>query len=231
MTSSRRPARFAIASDTAGLDLVRRLALSAAPRATLPALATLWRLDVTFGQVIASGRDPLVTRIRLAWWREALERLDRDRAPAEPLLKDIEAHLLPSLAGAELAAMENGWAALTEAAPLGRDDLRDFAEQRGGRLFELSARLLGGEAPGLSRAGAAWALVDLVRRATHPDERSAATALAHDLWTDAPWPRRLRPLAMLRLAAAQDLRDFPALSDPARLSRLWPLALTRFTGR
>lgn len=209
---------------------MRRLALSAAPRTTLPALATLWRLDVTFGQVIASGRDSMVTRIRLAWWREALERLDRERAPAEPLLKDIEFHLLPSLEGAELAAMENGWMALTEAAPLGRDDLRDFAEQRGSRLFELSARLLGGGAPGVGRAGAAWALVDLMRRATHPDEREAATALARDQWTDQLWPRRLRPLAMLRLAAAEDLRDYPTLSNPARLSRLWRLALTRFTG-
>lgn len=173
----------------------------------------------------------MVTRIRLAWWREALERLDRERAPAEPLLKDIEVHLLPGVEGAELAEMESGWAALTEGAPLGRHDLRAFAEQRGSRLFELSARLLGGEASGIARAGAAWALMDLTRRVTHPDERAAAAALAREQLRDERWPRRLRPLAMLHLAARQDLRDFPASPDPASLGRLWRLALNRITGR
>ena len=173
----------------------------------------------------------MVTRIRLAWWREALERLDRERAPAEPLLEDIQAHLLPGLSGAKLAMMESGWAALTEAAPLGREDLLDFAEQRGSCLFELSARLLGEVAPGVAEAGAAWALMDLARRATHSGERAEAVALARDRLTASRWPRRLRPLAMLRCAAHQDLRDFPALPDPASPSRLWRLALTRLTGR
>ena len=41
-----------------------------------PALEALWRLDVTFAAILAAGREPMVSRLRLAWWREALEALD-----------------------------------------------------------------------------------------------------------------------------------------------------------
>ena len=54
----------------------------------------------------------MVTRIRLAWWREALEKLDREAPPPEPVLRALAAAVLPTVGGAELAAMEEGWSAL-----------------------------------------------------------------------------------------------------------------------
>ena len=95
------------------LDPDRRLALAYVPAARRPALEALWRLDVNLGAVLAGGRDPMIGRIRLAWWREALEALDRSPPAAEPLLRSLAAHVLPAgVSGAELAAMEQGWAEL-----------------------------------------------------------------------------------------------------------------------
>ena len=59
------------------LDPDRRLILAYTPARDRPALAALWRLDVTLANVLATGGDRTISRIRLAWWREALEALDR----------------------------------------------------------------------------------------------------------------------------------------------------------
>ena len=67
-----------------------------ARRRARPRVEALWRLDVTLGAVLATGREPMVSRIRLAWWREALERLDREPPPAEPVLQALAAHVLPA---------------------------------------------------------------------------------------------------------------------------------------
>ena len=92
------------------LDADRRLALAYVSAAARPALEALWRLDVTFASILATGTDRMIGRIRLAWWREALETLDREAAPAEPLLRALQARVLPSgISGAALAAMEEGF--------------------------------------------------------------------------------------------------------------------------
>src|SRR5688572_20804059 len=104
---------------TADVDPEVRLALAYVPAARRPALEALWRLDAAFGAVLITGREPMISRIRLAWWRESLERLDREPPPAEPVLQAVALHLLPAgLTGAGLAEMEAGWAVLAEAGSL-----------------------------------------------------------------------------------------------------------------
>jgi phytoene synthase len=217
----------------ADLDPDRILALSyvAAPRRR--ALAALWRLDRALGQVLAGGREPMITRIKLAWWRESLEKLDSGSAPAEPLLQELAATLLPSgLNGSELAEMEPAWSILAEADRLGPEDLHGYAQGRGGLLFRYSARILGDSAAArIDSAGRIWALVDLARHSAEPDEADAAVAQA---LAEPPLrvPARLRPLGML---AALALRD----AEPGRLrweqqgspGRMWRMLRHRFSGR
>ncbi len=62
------------------LDPDRTLALSYVPAKARPALEALWRLDATLGAVLSTGREPLISQIKLAWWRDSLEKLDRERA-------------------------------------------------------------------------------------------------------------------------------------------------------
>jgi hypothetical protein len=77
------------------IDPERALTLVYAPARVRPALAALWRLDERLGSVVATTTEPMIGAIRLAWWREALEALDRGGPPDEPLLCEIGETLLP----------------------------------------------------------------------------------------------------------------------------------------
>ena len=215
---------------TLDLDPERKLALAYVPTARRPALEALWRLDVTLGAVLATGSEPSISQIKLAWWREALERLDREPPPAEPALEALARFVLPEgISGAELAAMEEGWAVLLSSEALGPDELRHCAEARGGRLFALSARLLGRADDVLAGSGEAWALVDLARRSRNEGEARAALALVGATAADAPWPEPLRPLGMLATLAWRDAgRGWPieAQGSPWRLMRMLRVRLT-----
>jgi phytoene synthase len=214
---------------TPDLDPDRRLALAYAPAKARAALEALWRLDVTLGAVVARRREPMVARIRLAWWREALERLDAEPPPPEPVLQALAEQVFPfGVRGRDLAAMEEGWTVLLAEEPLEDEALRTYAERRGGVLFRLSARLLGGPEE-VGPAGARWALVDLARHSARPEEAEAALAADSGNEPEPVWPKQLRPLAMLSLLARRDLeraRPFEQPGSPARMLRLLGYRLT-----
>jgi phytoene synthase len=194
-------------ADEPPLDSDRRLALSYVPGSRRAAIGALWRLDIAMGAVLTSGREPMISRIKLAWWREALEKLDRERAPAEPVLGALAVHVLPAgISGARLAAMEAGWSVLLADAPLGPSDLSAYASQRGGLLFSHSADLLGGQGDiDVRQAGEAWVLADLARHCGDPAEAETAVAEARQRSLPRRWPSRLRPLGMLAMLARRDL--------------------------
>jgi phytoene synthase len=215
----------------ADLDPDRTLALAYVPAKHRAAVGALWRLDAALGQALAGGREPMIARIKLAWWREALERLDREPAPAEPVLREVAESLLPVIPGADLARMEEGWSVLPSAETLGPHDLAAYAAGRGGRLFALTARLLGAALPGLEEAGEAWALVDLARHCATAEDSDVALAAARERPLPRRWPSPLRPLGMLASLAARDC-------DPARPpweprgspKRMWLMLRHRITG-
>jgi phytoene synthase len=190
------------------LDPDRTLALAYVPALHRPAVEALWRLDAALASVLSTGKEPLISQIRLAWWREALETLDSDGAPSEPVLRGLAAHVVPAgISGAELSAMEAGWAVLLSAEPLSEADLALYASARGGLLFRHTARLLGEASPepAVEAGGAAWALIDLARHSTDAaDAEAAAAAAAAGAAQPSRWPPRLRPLGMLAALARRD---------------------------
>jgi phytoene synthase len=215
----------------ADLDPDRTLALAYAPAARRPALEALWRLDAAFAGVLTSATEPMLTRIRLAWWREALERLDREPPPPEPLLQALAAHVVSAgVTGAELATMEEGWDAIVAPGALAAEDLATYGRMRGGVLFRLSARLLGNEDFPVEATGARWALVDLARHSSAAAEVDAARALARKKRTDVTWPKRLRPLGMLAVLASRDL-EHVSLERHGSPKRMIRMLLHRMTGR
>jgi phytoene synthase len=214
------------------LDPDRTLALTYVPAKRRAAVGALWRLDAALGAALAGGREPLIARIKLAWWREALEKLDSERAPAEPLLQEIAGHVLPAgVGGAELAAMEEGWTLLSSPEALTAEELAGYAGARGGLLFRYTARLLGGDEEGLEPAGEAWALVDLARHCATKEDSDVALEAARGRVLPGRWPSRLRPLGMLAILAARD-------SDPSRPpweergapGRMWRMLRHRISG-
>jgi phytoene synthase len=190
----------------------------------------LFSLDERFGQVVASTGEPMIGLMRLAWWREALEKLDRDPAPAEPLLRLLADHVVPcGVTGAQLAAIEDGWAALIDG-DADADSIARHGRERGRNLFVSAASILRADTTRLGGAGEIWALVDLGYR--HSDARVRATALAQANQMIAGlsrerWPKAARPLAALLTLAIRDARtDKRMQGSPGRLLRMLALRLT-----
>jgi phytoene synthase len=201
------------------LDPDRRLALAYVPAAARPAVTALWRLDVAFAAILATGTQPIISQMRLAWWREALERLDSAPPPAEPVLQSLASAVLPRVTGAELAAMEEGWLMLLSDNALTADELDLYAAKRGGLLFAYTARLLGDSDFPVARAGEAWALADLLRHSRRVDEIKTTSPAPK-----VKWPRPLRPLGMLAVLARRDLKnigqDPEKPGNPSRVLRM-----------
>lgn len=220
----------------AGLDADRALALSYVPVSARPAIDALWRLDVALGAVLAGGREPLISQIKLTWWRDALEKLDFEKAPAEPVLEAIARSVLPiGLSGAALSEMEEGWTVLLSPDPLTASNLASYSAARGGLLFRYSAAILAGRlSPEMERAGEGWALVDLARH-SHAEDAAASVGLAGERLAESAgiiWPSALRPLGMLAALARRDVeRGIDRLEDHGAPGRMLRMLRHRLTGR
>ena len=208
-------------------DPERSLAFSYAPLAARPGLAALFALDDRLSRIVRETSAPAIGQLRLTWWFEGLERLDREPAPAEPLLQAVKERVLPAgVTGAALAGMIDGWE------PLVLDDAPDWGlvgRERGGRLFEAAARLLGAADPRIGAMGEGWALAEFATRWRHPGgspARDLAAARLADLFGPG-LPRALRPLGALALLARSDL----AGSRPGSPGRVARLLAHRLTGR
>ena len=190
------------------LDSDRQIALSSLPSRLQPAFSVLWAVDSAMADVVAGSTDPALGAIRLAWWREALQRLDQADPPAEPRLIAVAEHLLPrGIGGAELAKLEDCWVALLDPFPwtvLAAELIR----VRGLILFGIGARLLGHDAEEAEAAGAIWSLVDVARHCSDPPSREMLFAEARRSIAE-PDPqkpsRNLRPLTALGAVAAHDV--------------------------
>jgi phytoene synthase len=224
--SSPPQSQSAIADPPLGGD--RELALQHMPERFRPAVDALFRLDAAMGDVVARSTDPVLGRIKLAWWRESLERLDGAPAPAEPRLRAVEDHLLPlGVTGVALAALEGGWATLLDEEVEPR-----LVARHGSELFILVGKIIGQTDEKLADAGALYALVSIGRRGVS-ELLDHAVPIA-DRLRGHRFRRSLRPLTGLACLAARDLRrrdPFEAEGGPARafamLKHRWSGVVTR----
>ncbi|SDA11953.1 squalene/phytoene synthase family protein [Sphingomonas sp. NFR15] len=212
------------------------LALDYAPAEIRPALHALFALDDTFGQVLRTTTEPMIGQMRLAWWHDALRRLDEAAPPAQPVLQDLAEAVLPrGVSGAALAELVTGWEALIEAETIDEAVMRAHAEARGGGVFAAAAALLGRSDARVAAAGRGWALADLSRHLRAAGAAGQARAMAEAALAEAlsgAWPARLRPLGALALVARMNLAvpaDAPIPAGaPRRVARLM---VHRMTGR
>lgn len=171
----------------------------------------------------------MIAQMRLTWWFEALERLDREPPPAEPTLRALADDVLPrGVTGVSLAAMIDGWEAIGGDEPLGDEALLLFATARGGRLFAAMAAVCGAEDAQVRAAGEGWALVDLAGNLSDADAAARARTLAAAKLAEVTgrrWSRAGRGIGALALLARSELEGG---NGPIRVGRLlWH----RMTGR
>lgn len=212
-----------------GLPPDRALAIGYAPAAARAGLAALLALDDALGRVLRTTREPMLGRMRYAWWFEALERLDHAPPPAEPVLRALSADALPKgVSGATLAAMIDGWEAIGDEERPDEALLATFAEMRGGVLFDAMARVCGAADAQIRMAGEAWALVDLANNLSDAAAAAAARSMGEERLRVASakrWSREGRAIGALTLLARFELEK---RSPAGRVARL---LLFRFTGR
>lgn len=187
------------------------------PVALRSAFDALFALDDVMADVVASSTQPALGAIRLAWWREALERLDANAPPAEPRLQAVAKELLPrGVTRTSLAGIPGGWAPLLDEQPDSK-----LVAGRGVSLFNAGACLLGAHARTLDDAGALFALADARRRG--PWHFDAPVPTMH-------FAQQLRPLTAFSALAARDLRQ-GWIEPEATPGRALALIRHRLTGR
>ena len=183
-----------------------------------PAFDALFAIDDAMGDVVATASQPALGAIKLAWWREALVRLDNSPPPPEPRLQAVAEHLIPrGVSGAMVASIEDGWTTLLDEQP---DERRIAA--RGERLFAIGATLLGGDDVMLAEAGRLFALNDVARRGLM--ETDAVVPKHHQFL------RRIRPLTALAKLAARDVRHGWPMEPEATPRRALALLVHRLFG-
>ncbi len=188
-----------------------------------PAFDAVFVIDDALADVVASSTQPALGAIRLAWWREALERLDHHPSPPEPRLQAAAAEVLArQVGGAELGLLADGWAALLE-----EECDADRIAARGVTLFAILAKLLGATDPMVGAAGRLFALSDATRRGLAPAMPSDAVRRA---LTKHRFARRLRPLTALARLAARDAKRWPVNEPDATPGRAAALLSHRLFG-
>ena len=189
------------------------------------AFEALWQMDAAMGDVVARSTQPALAAVKLAWWRERLQDLDRGAVPAEPRLGAAAEHLLSrGISGAELSELEDGWVALLE-----ESVEAERVANRGARLFQWGARLLHADDDRLADAGALYALVSVGRRGVpellgHAEERARGVV-------GRAFPRPLRPLTGLARLAMRDLKYGPPFEQEGSPPRLAAMLRHRWSGR
>lgn len=188
-----------------------------------PAFDALFGVDDALSDVVATSTQPALGAIRLAWWREALERLDTNAPPPEPKLQAVASELMPKgVSGKELAALEDGFATL-----LDEDPDMDRIARRGATLFQIAAKLLGGSDDRLEAAGRLYAVGQAARKGLI--EPRFSTEVLQQL-AGCRFPKALRPLTALARLAARDLRHVPAIETEATPGRAAALLSHRLSG-
>lgn len=209
------------------------LAFSYVPRPQRFQLADLFALDAALGNVVRTTREPMVGRIRLAWWRERLEEIDEGVVTAEPQLA-AAAQLIArtSLTGATLAGLSARWERLLDDFPWGSEAIGAVAE-RGALLFGFALEILGGERPDVATmSGSLWSLVDVAK---HCSDEQSRTRLIDEARSRLGAFRgtaehEVRPLTMLGLLAKRDLERWPEIEPEATPGRAWLMIRHKLTG-
>ncbi len=205
----------AVAAFVREADRDRWLATLYAPEPVRPALLAVHALDLELAKVVATTTEPMIGRIRLAWWRERLEALERE-VPAQPVLQALAADVLPhGVSGAMLAGFEDAWLALLDGDDTGHIGLRGSAV---GRVL---AKLLGGDEATGAVLLTNWAAGEMARQGQSAQSVTVPRAA-----------KALRPLAGLAALGRRDVARGGDGPEPrAAAARQWTLLRAALIGR
>lgn len=186
-----------------------------------PAFDAMFGIEDALLDVARTSTQPALGAVRMAWWRDSLERLDEHPPPPEPRLQACTSELLPrGVRGARLAAIADGYLALFDEAP---DAARIAAA--GAATFRCAAALLGAQDPLLEPAGSRHSAARAYRFGLLAAIPERGESLAGHRFAKA-----LRPLTGLARLATRDLRRGSDIEPEATPARAAALLAHRLTG-
>lgn len=196
------------------LPASQRLALAyATRRSRLPFLA-LFSLDQRLGTIVRSMREPMLAQMRLAWWREQLQRPSNGRAAGEPVLAALGEC---GLEVGGLVALADGWEELLGETPLLDKSFQALCTGRAAACSALATRL-GLDPQQAALAGEGWAWGDLQQHLSNPAERAQVQVLARQSnWNNPRLERDLRPLLILHGLAKRSIVGMKSPDRPGAL--------------
>jgi NADH dehydrogenase [ubiquinone] 1 alpha subcomplex assembly factor 6 len=189
-------------------DRDRYLTTLFAPSDRRTALTALYAFNFEVAKTREVVREPLLGRIRLQWWREAIDEIYRGAKPrhhevVEPLAAAIRAHDLTRYHFDRL--IEARESDLADEPPADLAALETYAEDSAARLVRLALEILGAHDAAAEAAarhvGIAWALIGTIR-ALPAQARLRRVTLPADLIAEAG----------LDVARFLELKSSPALS-------------------
>ena len=211
-------------------DRDRWLATLYAPAPARGALLAIHALDLEFAKVAATTTEPLLGEIRLAWWRERLESLDRGEVPAQPLLQMLAREVVPrGVTGARLAQFEDAWRGML-AGPPGNTALALHIAARAHAVFGTAVDLIGSSIGIAENA----LIVDTFGLAWAAGEAARGGLCLNDVGALPRAPAALRPLAGLAVLGVRDRTRAATGRAPeprASVARQWVLLRAAMTGR
>lgn len=162
----------AVAALVSQHDHDRFVTASFAPESRRDSLFALFALNYELAKVREAVREPMMGRIRLQWWREAIDEIAAGNPPrqhevAEPLAQVIRAHQLPT--GMLVRMIDAREKDLLPDPPLTLAELEDYADGTGGTLSALAFRTLavkdtdGAAEMAARHVGVGYALAGLLR--------------------------------------------------------------------
>lgn len=193
------------------------------PKVRAP-LSTALQLDRRLARIVSRTTEPMLGQMRLAWWREALNRPPVDRPRGDVVLDAIGR----DWAGREavLVQMVDAWEVLVTAERLENDKIIEFASGRSAFFSALDAELSTAAMPRVAAAGLRWASADAACAVSDECERAALVAAGLAARFEGPrrMPASLRGLAVLEALA---LRSLQRGGRPMMEGRGAPLAALR----
>ena len=218
-------------------DRERWLSALWAPAAARPGLLALHAFDLEQQRVVAEAKEPMLAEIRLAWWREQLEKLAAGHEPPpQPLLRALAAEAGPrAIDLTALTRIEEGFLPLLTDGAL---DPLAMAKARGGPLFEalatacLARPLTQAEVADAWAGGTRWALARLWRDGWGQAEKRLRRVDPPALPPGAASPLPA-PLAALEALAADDwlrMERGKPLRRAASPRRQWIMARAALKG-
>lgn len=151
------------------------LALAWSGVAVRAPLAVAFQLDRRLARIVQRTTEPMLGQMRLAWWREALDKPWDERPTGDAVLDGIGRHWQ----GREqaLIQMVDAWELFVTAQDLGPAEATRFGAGRGAFFAALvpdpdETPLV----PRLLAAGHCWAAADASQAVSRPEERGALIA-------------------------------------------------------